>query len=173
MPVETIVHAYTDGSCRPKNPGYGAVAYLLIGKEKVWVGGRWLGWGYTNNQAELIAIQECLYKVKLLKDKHSLLPLVIHSDSEWSVNSLNGVYNDKKNRELLDTIQATMVELVDVKIQWVRGHAGDPYNEFVDSLAHLATLIPRHFVTNEYTREQFSLEAKKFLERQKQLVETL
>lgn len=173
MSVSPGVLAWSDGSTRPKNPGYGGSAYLIIG-EVVWVGCAWLGPGVTNNQAELDAILQCVLKIKALKKAaQPVLPAVIHSDSEWAVNSLSGVYRSTKNRDYLDKIIRERDALVELKIQWIKGHAGNPYNEFVDQMARLATMIPGHKCEQQFTREQFSAEAEQFLKNQEALVKVL
>ena len=169
----SIVHAFTDGSTRPRNPGYGSCAYVIIGS-KVWLGTRWLGNNITNNQAELMGIYDALYRLKQLRDTEQIaLPAIVHSDSEWSVHSINGVYNSKKNRDFIDQCRRQMEELIDVKLVWVRGHAGNQYNEFVDKMAHATSLIPNHRSEQEFTLEQFASGAREYLDKHAQLVETL
>jgi len=172
MPADATVHAWTDGSTRPRNPGYGSSAYIIVG-EKVWLGTRWLGNRITNNQAELMGIYDALYRLKELQKSRVVLPAIIHSDSEWSVHSINGVYKSTKNRDFIDQCRRLMEDLMDVKLVWVRGHAGDPYNEFVDKIAHSTTLIPQHRSQQEFTLEQFKEGAQEYLEKHAQLVETL
>lgn len=173
------VFCWTDGSTRPRNPGYGASAYLIVG-EQVWTGTRWLGPDITNNQAELMGIYDCLYRLTTLRDStfrearvHPNASVVIHSDSEWSINAVTGEYKVTKNLDFIERIRQKMYELGDVRLKWVRGHAGDPYNEFVDKMAHLTSLIPKHNSVQEYTREQFTKEGREFLTKHATLVETL
>lgn len=81
-------------------------------------------------------------------------PLAIHSDSTYVVNCFrdrwwvkwrrNGWKNSKREPVANSDLWMPLVDLVegaDVTFTWVKGHSGDPMNDFVDQLAVRA--IPR------------------------------
>lgn len=130
---------YTDGSSRG-NPGPGGYGVILmwgkVAKE--------LSQGYrrtTNNRMELLAVITGLEALK--KDG---LDVTIFTDSEYVVNSIekgwiwNWVrigFKDKKNKDLWMRF-IPLYKKHRVKMQWVKGHANNPYNNRCDELATMA-----------------------------------
>jgi len=134
----TRVVVYTDGGCRP-NPGVGAWAAVLEtnGKTREIVGGEH---DTTNNRMELSAAIGALESLKLRCE------VVIHTDSQYVKNGITTwikgwkkkgwVSSQKtpvKNVDLWKRLDA-LCQSHDVKWSWVRGHAGDKYNERCDEL---------------------------------------
>ena len=131
---------YTDGSCRG-NPGPGGWAALIknmdTGDEEVIKGGNSKT---TNNIMELTAILKSLE----LFVPHSEEPpkLKIYSDSnycvkgitEWLPGWIKSNFKGKKNVELWKQY-VQLSDGLDIDIQWVKAHNGQPENEFVDSIA--------------------------------------
>lgn len=128
---------YTDGAARgnPGRGGYGAI--LMFGEKKLE-----LSAGFrltTNNRMELMAVIEAL---KALKKNH--VPIKIYTDSKYIVDSvtkgwLNGwIKTDfkggKKNKDLW-TAYYHLSKNFQIKFQWVKGHADNPYNNRCDELA--------------------------------------
>jgi ribonuclease HI len=128
---------YTDGASRG-NPGKGGYGTILIwnGREKE------LSAGYihtTNNRMELMAVIAGLEALK--KDG---LKLRIYSDSQYVVNAIekgwlkNWIATDfrggKKNKDLW-LRYARLAENHQIKFQWVKGHASNPFNNRCDELA--------------------------------------
>lgn len=128
---------YTDGAARgnPGRGGYGAI--LMFGEKKLE-----LSAGFrltTNNRMELMAVIEAL---KALKKNH--VPIKIYTDSKYIVDSvtkgwLNGwIKTDfkggKKNKDLW-TSYYHLSKNFQIKFQWVKGHADNPYNNRCDELA--------------------------------------
>ena len=134
------VEIYTDGACTG-NPGRGGFGAVLIynGNEKQ------ISRGYrktTNNRMELMAAVESL---KLLKEP---CKVTLYSDSKYLTDAINQKWlftwqkngwkkSDKKSvlntdlwNELLNLIQVHNVTFI-----WVKGHAGNKYNEICDTLA--------------------------------------
>ncbi len=136
--MEIII--YTDGSSRG-NPGPGGYGVVLMYKNHV----KELSGGFkktTNNRMELLAVVEGL---KALKTTN--IPVTIYSDSQYVVNAIskgwlkNWVKTDfkggKKNKDLwMQYYQLS--KLFDIKINWVKGHADNPYNNRCDILATTA-----------------------------------
>ena len=134
------VEIYTDGACSG-NPGAGGWGTILVynGHEKELSGGES---NTTNNRMEMIAVIEGL---KALKEP---CEVTLTSDSQYVCNAItkgwakswkknNWIKSDKSQAKNAD-LWEEMLKLLDihkVKIIWVRGHNGHPYNERCDKLA--------------------------------------
>lgn len=77
----------------------------------------------TNNRSELTAIQMA---IEMIEDR----PLLIRTDSLYSINVLTGKYNAHTNLDIIDEIDIT-----GVIFEHVKGHSGEPGNELVDKYA--------------------------------------
>ena len=126
---------YTDGSAKgnPGNGGYGVV--LLFGEfEKV------ISQGYiltTNNRMELLAVITGLETLKRSCE------VMIYSDSKYVIDSVekgwvfkwqNKAFKGKKNQDLWKRF-LKIYKQHQISFTWVKGHAGNKYNEVCDSLA--------------------------------------
>lgn len=133
------VTIYTDGACSG-NPGPGGWGVILIyeGHEKTLSGN---AKHTTNNQMEMTAAIEALEALK------QPCTVTLYTDSTYLKNGItkwihgwrkNGWKTSKgdpvKNQDLWLKLDKAM-QTHDVKWAWVRGHAGDEYNERVDKLA--------------------------------------
>jgi len=137
-----MIKIYTDGSCLD-NPGNGGWAAIIFMKnEKITITGNKKN--TTNNQMELMAAIEALkkiptgQKVQIYTDSKYVKLGITEWIEKWSKNNWKTSSKQKvKNLEL-------WIELNKVskkhKIEWlwVKGHAGDPINEEVDTLAKKA-----------------------------------
>lgn len=134
------VEIFTDGACSG-NPGPGGWGAILRykGTEKEISGGEE---NTTNNRMELLAVINAL---ELLKEP---CQVILYSDSQYVCNALergwaknwqkNGWMRNKKGPALNPDLWERLLRLCDVhdvKINWVRGHAGHPENERCDRLA--------------------------------------
>jgi ribonuclease HI len=144
QPSQHDVIIYTDGGCRG-NPGIGAWAYILIdprdGKAIERAGAED---PTTNNRMELSAV---LFALRSLK--RDGLRVLICSDSQYTIKSCsqwlpgwkaNGWKRKTGALKNVDLMQAIDQELVrhQPTWKWVKGHAGDPGNEHVDTLLNRA-----------------------------------
>ena len=134
------VTIYTDGACSG-NPGAGGWGTILDyqGRRKELSGGEA---HTTNNRMELTAVIEGL---KALKEPCSV---TVITDSQYVSNGItlgwakswranNWRKKDKKpalNPELWEEL-LKLIDKHDVKIEWIKGHAGHPENERCDELA--------------------------------------
>ena len=139
------VTVYSDGACSG-NPGPGGWGTVLVynGHEKELSGAEPQT---TNNRMELLA---AIMGLELLKEPCAV---TLVSDSRYLCESINRgwVYQweqkgwrkaDKKPALNVDLWERVLVQLRrhQVTVQWVKGHAGHPYNERCDQLAVSAYL---------------------------------
>jgi len=127
---------YTDGASRG-NPGRGGYGSVLIWgeKEKELSGGFELT---TNNRMELLAVIMALEA--LTKEN---LDIQIFSDSKYVVDSVEKGwvfgwekknFDKKKNPDLWKRLLKSYRKH-NIKFNWVKGHASNPYNNRCDWLA--------------------------------------
>ena len=93
------IHVWTDGACQP-NPGPAGLGVVIIDGAQRKELSEFLGTG-TNNIAELTAILRGLESVE---DKTR--PVVVYSDSEYSIGVLTKAWKPKKNVELIAELRA-------------------------------------------------------------------
>jgi ribonuclease HI len=135
---KTPVVIYTDGSCDP-NPGPGGWAALIIMKKenKLVKGSESHS---TNNRMELIAALNGIKEVDVSEE------IILYTDSqylqkgvkEWIANWKARGWRRKggklANVDLWKEI-STEIDHRKITWHWVRGHAGNPFNERVDRAA--------------------------------------
>lgn len=143
--------AYTDGSVKPKNPGYGGWAFLILHENKTYESSGSVDFA-TSNGAELLGLLEVLRFI----EKHNLMEgyeeLVIRSDSAyvckganlwlptWEKNGFRQAYSPQiavKNGEDWSSV-AVLKRKLPFRMEWVRGHNLDTHNERCDVLAKKA-----------------------------------
>ena len=141
------VTIYSDGACSG-NPGPGGWGTILVyqGVEKELSGGEEQT---TNNRMELLA---AIMGLELLKEP---CKVTLVSDSKYLCESINQKWvfgweangwrkADKKPALNVDLWERVLAQLRrhEVEVQWIKGHAGHPYNERCDRLAVLAIKNP-------------------------------
>jgi ribonuclease HI len=125
---ENAIQVWTDGACTG-NPGPAGIGAVIIdGPERIELS-EYLGEG-TNNIAELTAILRGLERVQ-----DRARPVIVYSDSEYSIGLLTKAWKAKKNVELVDALRALCRQFADLSFVKVAGHAGIPLNERTDQLA--------------------------------------
>lgn len=128
---ENAIHVWTDGACSG-NPGPCGIGVIVIdGKAEKEIS-EYLGEG-TNNIAELTAI---LRGLETVSDRTR--PVVVYSDSAYSIGLLTQAWKAKANKELVEELRALTKRFADLRFVKVAGHAGIPLNERVDVLATTA-----------------------------------
>ena len=134
------IQIYTDGACsgNPGPGGWGAI--LKYGEvERELSGGEA---HTTNNRMELLGV---IHALEALKE-----PCVVElwSDSKYVIDALakgwaegwrkRGWVRSDKRSALNPDLWARLLDLTarhELRYHWVRGHAGNPYNERCDALA--------------------------------------
>ncbi len=134
------VDIYTDGACK-HNPGPGGWGAIIVykGIEKELSGGEAQT---TNNRMELLGVINAL---EALKEPCEVL---VTSDSKYVIDAIEKrwvygwrargwVKSDKSPALNVDLweILLGLLEKHKVTFNWVKGHAGHPYNERCDTLA--------------------------------------
>ena len=134
-----MINIYTDGACSG-NPGIGGWGVVILdnGEEIQLNGG---DHNTTNNKMELTAAIKALEYFEQRKD------LIIYTDSKyvkdgiesWIINwKQNGwktsTKKPVKNKEMWIALD-DLIKKHNINWKWVRGHAGDKYNEKADYLA--------------------------------------
>jgi ribonuclease HI len=128
---EGAVIVYADGACSG-NPGPAGLGVVVIdGGQRVELS-EYLGVG-TNNIAELTAIFRALDEVA---DPER--PVVIHTDSQYSIGVLQKGWKAKANAELIASLRKALAVRPRTRLVYVPGHSGVPLNERADELAREA-----------------------------------
>lgn len=147
-----IIYVFTDGGARfnskdgeMKSTDKCGCAFTLEfnGTKKI---GSFSGFGYSNNQMELIAI---LFALKEIKNK--TLSVIINTDSKYAINCLTKwCYNWEKNGwkkkdgseilniDIIKKIYYLLKEFPFLEFNHVKGHSGIEGNEEVDQLLNEA-----------------------------------
>lgn len=151
LPEGAAIDIFTDGAAEPSNPGPAGSAFVVVhGGVEIAHWSEHLGFT-TNNIAEMTAALRALETVQDRLD----LAITIVTDSQYVANGLtkwlpkwkaNGWRTaDRKpvkNRELWERLDELASRLPKLSWQWVRGHAGNRWNEVADQLANGATKAP-------------------------------
>lgn len=135
------VAIYTDGASRG-NPGPGGYGVVLISAQGHY---KEISAGYrqtTNNRMELLSVIVGLESLKKPCDE-----VTVFSDSKyvvdavekgWVFNWVKKGFKDKKNSDLWKRF-LNIYKKHGVRFEWVKGHAGNKYNEICDRLAVAAS----------------------------------
>ena len=120
---------YTDGGCRVNPGGAGAYAAVVLDGNTNQVLHQLCGDepSTTNNRMELMA---AIIGLQVVPNNSSLL---IYSDSQYLIKTMEGYYQRKKNLDLWEILDE-LVEDKEITWNWVRGHDGNQYNEMCDEM---------------------------------------
>jgi ribonuclease HI len=139
------VTIYTDGACEP-NPGPGGWAALLIfGRHEKELSGAESR--TTNNRMELTAAAQALgalsqpCKVEFYTDSEYLRRGITEWLPDWRHRGWKRRTGKLANIDLWQALEVS-IEQHEIRWHWVRGHAGDRFNQRVDSLAREAVRNP-------------------------------
>jgi ribonuclease HI len=136
---------YTDGSCLG-NPGRGGWAARCVDLFDISGGTE----HSTNNIMEMTAVVKGLEKCL----EHGLTDVIVYTDSVYVMKGMNvwihGWKNKGwktaggtpvKNKELWIRLDELREKFNTVEMHWVKAHAGNTHNEFVDSEARRQALM--------------------------------
>lgn len=139
MAISERIVVYTDGACIG-NPGPGGWAWATS-RERYAFGA---DPETTNQRMELTAVIEAVAanpgKLEIASDSE----YVVRAFKErwWARWRENGWRNARRqpvaNRDLWTILVAEVIDLRpgEIEFRWVKGHSGEPLNEFVDQLAN-------------------------------------
>jgi len=150
-----MIYIYTDGAAQG-NPGPGGYGVVLKFNQHY----KELSQGFrhtTNNRMELLAVIAGLESIKVPNSE-----ITVVSDSKYVVDAvekgwlfgwIKKGFKDKKNPDLWMRFYR-IYKQHQVKLVWIKGHAGHPENERCDQLAVLAAktqplLIDEGFVNDK------------------------
>lgn len=162
------VEIWTDGSCNNhthNSGGYGIVMVYNDCQDKVVPGvvesgsgvRQWCGGSYMNTTSarmELMAIVKAMEKCNIGDE------VLIHSDNQYAVYALSKGwifkwelqnFRARKNCDLLKLLLIQYKRLQSkVILSWVKGHAGNEYNELADHLAARGAGRPQKIKDRRY-----------------------
>jgi ribonuclease HI len=138
------VLVYCDGGCRG-NPGIGGWASLLVdtatGRGRTLRGGAPLT---TNNRMELlgaiealVALQGARRTVEVRTDSKYVKDMCMTWMPGWKRAGWKRKEGPIKNLDLVQRLDALLQEH-DVRFTWIKGHSGEPGNEYVDLHTNIA-----------------------------------
>jgi ribonuclease HI len=130
--LEGAIVAYADGACSG-NPGPAGLGVVILDGDRRIEISEYLGSGKTNNIAELTAILRALEAVSDLSR-----PLIIRTDSQYSIGVLQKGWKAKANVDLVRELRDALAKRPRTDLQYVPGHAGVKENERADALAREA-----------------------------------
>lgn len=147
-----VIKIYTDGACSG-NPGPGGWSYIICKDEEIiQMSGGTTG-KTTNNRMELMAVVKALEKILEIKEEKNMIAFQILSDSAYVINAINKRWvgywksndwktskgEDVKNsdlwKQLLELKNKCEKQMKFLIFKKVEGHAGNYFNEWVDSMA--------------------------------------
>jgi ribonuclease HI len=138
------IQIYTDGGAvgNPGPGGFGVVILHPDGQRQEICGGFRRT---TNNRMELMGCIQALEAV------NKGIPVTVHSDSRYLVDAVNKGWVRNWQRRGWKKADGTpalnidlwqrllpLLETSDIRLQWVKGHAGNVWNERCDQLVHEA-----------------------------------
>jgi ribonuclease HI len=143
LPTITI---YTDGACNP-NPGPGGWAAILLRPQQKPQELAGAEADTSNNQMELRAVIEALkplaepHRITLYTDSQYLRRGITEWLPQWRKRGWQTSGKEPvKNQALWQTL-AEQIEPHQIDWRWVKGHAGDRWNERADELAR--SMLPK------------------------------
>ncbi len=135
---------YTDGACSP-NPGPGGWAAIIdFGEEKKILTGS-ENWS-TNNRMELTAAIRAFQaldrpsRVDIYTDSEYLRRGITEWLPRWQARNWKRKGGSLANLDLWQSLDS-LIKQHKVNWHWIRGHSGNPHNQFADHLARKA--IPK------------------------------
>ena len=122
--------AYTDGGyLLPKN--YGAAACIVLDGEGSSILYQWseVTRYSTSNRQEIAAIIHALLHTPTGSS------VLVRSDSENGIAQLTGQVRSRRDQDLVQLYRQVKRERnLNVTLEWIRSHSGDPWNDYVDNL---------------------------------------
>ena len=135
LPASDPIIVYTDGGASP-NPGPCGIGVVILDRGERREISEYLGEG-TNNIAELTAV---LRGLESIAPAERARPVLLHTDSEYSIGVLSLGWKAKKNVELIAELRQLIGDFPRLRLIKVPAHSGVPENERCDQLATAAVI---------------------------------
>lgn len=120
---------YTDGACDNNGSKIGGAAYLIYAPDGVeWKQSARGFTNTTNNRMEMLAI------ISAIASLPQGANAIVRTDSQYSIGAFTK--GGSANQDLIEKYRMYAKKLHDVTFEKVKGHSGEPSNEFVDRLAN-------------------------------------
>jgi ribonuclease HI len=142
-----MIEIYTDGSCNPNNkdlPNKGGCAYIFVKDGRIFDQDSYFTVNTSNNRMELMGVIRALKTAEVLKKEE----FILYSDSKLLVNTYNTWMHNwvkkdwkngkVKNLDLVKELYNLYFRCPHVKIQWVKGHDINKWNNYVDMLCNVS-----------------------------------
>ena len=126
-----MINIYTDGSYAPST-GAGGWAALIEepNKEPLCLSGQ-----ETAEQKNTSQRMEQLAIIRALEATKASAEITIYSDSQYVVYTMEKGWKRRANQDFWDQLDQLARQRT-IYWKWIRGHAGNPFNEFVDAQAN-------------------------------------
>ncbi|MCB0351880.1 MAG: ribonuclease HI [Bdellovibrionales bacterium] len=131
---------FTDGGASP-NPGPGGWGFVHVEKGQIVHQGYGHDASTTNNRMELTALIEALKSlspdavITVYSDSNLCVQTINEWASAWEKRGWKRKTGPIKNLDLVQQLYSLAKKRPGVKLQWVKAHNGDLWNEYADSLA--------------------------------------
>lgn len=131
--MENKFTIFTDGSCNNlQSPHHGGWGFVILENEDIIHEGSGNDIHTTNNKMELTAIINSLIElpnfstIKICTDSQYCITVLDHTSKRYG-----------KNMELIEEFRDIIEDKnIIYSFQWVKGHSGNKWNEYVDNLAN-------------------------------------
>jgi len=140
--VTGLLSIYCDGSSHGISGRPGGWAFAVVRQEALLLEGSGGERRSTSNAMELHAVLHGLEAVEA-RGWHREQAVELVSDSRVALEAAAGLYVPAHLESLAGAVREAFLR-VGARTRWIRGHSGDPWNEWVDALAHQAkqALVP-------------------------------
>ena len=147
------IEIYTDGGCSVKTTKVGCWAYVVVLDGKQIAEDFGVVKDTTNGRMEVLALKSALFYalnhiISYALDTIEDVPVItIKSDSQYCVNAYNSWCKNWENNKWRKSNNKPVEHVEDwkvihtlrnknIQVEWVRGHDGNKWNEYVDKLTH-------------------------------------
>ena len=130
---------YTDGSCLKNPGGEGGIGAVIVAEGLYHEIAEGFLAPTTCNQMEIMVA------IRALEFLSEPAQVMLHSDSKLLVKTMSQNWKRKKNLGLWEMLDRTCLNHT-IKWKWVKGHAGNEYNEVSDRLAQEAAISVRDYI---------------------------
>ena len=152
------IFAFVDGAYI-RNTGEASAGGVILASQEAHLFGEYYNINMTNNRAELSAIYKALILLCSLGIKKDI---TLYSDSEYSIEVINGNYFAKTNLSLIKDIKTFKKKNFEqIKVRFCK--CEHPLHQFVDGYVKKILAIPGYKYQERFSMEEFLAKGKAFL----------